>query len=595
MGTATARRQALQISPMLSRRGLTRALAAGRAGLPSSLLPDASNSISPLLVKATRPGVATVISRRKTSDSISKGRPARTEPPPPAGSLRMADSISADSHETAAALKRKEAAAVSKLHPIASSIPSASSSTASSANLSSASSSSSAPSEASPGSFSSSSSSSSSTSAASMKLESPISSTFSTSASSKVDEDLELAGPEGAALGVDDRTMVNEDQEDGKDGLQREFRPRLERKASLQANLQAGSAKEREADFKDIMVDRLVAWLDKTDDSGFRGSFVSGRKADDLDALVNHYTAPALARALRDREEVLAECASIVCASNDQISPEALQAARDLLSPYANMSLARSHYREANMDRWDPDNPEREFSMGEELAVPNDAHDYVLPDFREGGLFHPEVLNRLRKRLNRLPREISSRARKRASVIVPLCHVRNVPSILFTQRSHNINRHKGEVCFPGGMIDDTDKSVVDTGLRELHEEVGIPRGAVNVLGILRSDWSELAAITGVAVTPVVGYLGAFEELKLDPNPDEVRDFFTVPVSALLDQDNWVVRDYSPPVFREKDAPKDRVIWGLTGYILHRFMKLLPSVVFDKDVVTREFSLGYCDH
>ncbi|GBG35071.1 Nucleoside diphosphate-linked moiety X motif 8 [Hondaea fermentalgiana] len=353
------------------------------------------------------------------------------------------------------------------------------------------------------------------------------------------------------------------------------------------------NAKEKTEDvkesFEDVMVERLIAWLDKKEDSGFRGSFVSGRKSDDLDALVNHYTAPALARALRDREEVLAECASVVCSGTGQLEPEALKLARDLLSPYAVLqapSAGRPMYRETSMDQWDVEDP-----TPEEISALRDARKYVLPDFREGGLFHPDVLNRLRKRLNRLPREISSRARKRASVIIPLCHVRNVPSVLFTQRSHKINRHKGEVCFPGGMIDDSDRSVVDAGLRELHEEVGIPPGVVNVLGILRSDWSELAAITGVAVTPVVGYLGAFEELKLDPNPDEVRDSFTVPVSALLDQDNWVVRDYSPPVFREKNAPKDRVIWGLTGYILHRFMRLLPSVVFDKHVVTREFSLG----
>ena len=45
----------------------------------------------------------------------------------------------------------------------------------------------------------------------------------------------------------------------------------------------------------------ILSWLDVKDDTGFRGHFVSGEKAHDLDALVQNFTAPALARALRDR------------------------------------------------------------------------------------------------------------------------------------------------------------------------------------------------------------------------------------------------------------------------------------------------------
>lgn len=36
---------------------------------------------------------------------------------------------------------------------------------------------------------------------------------------------------------------------------------------------------------------------------------------------------------------------------------------------------------------------------------------------------------------------------------------------------------------------------------------GFPAQQVDVLGVLRCDWSEVHKITGIGVTPVVGYLG----------------------------------------------------------------------------------------
>lgn len=110
------------------------------------------------------------------------------------------------------------------------------------------------------------------------------------------------------------------------------------------------------------------------------------------------------------------------------------------------------------------------------------------------------------------------------------------------------------------------------------------------LGVLRCDWSEVAAITGIAVTPVVGYIGKLEDVQLVLNPGEVHNCFTVPIYQLLNKDNWVFRELASPVFLPPGDDGSRKIWGLTGYILHRFMKLLPSVVFETDhAVSRSIS------
>ena len=55
-------------------------------------------------------------------------------------------------------------------------------------------------------------------------------------------------------------------------------------------------------------------------------------------------------------------------------------------------------------------------------------------------------------------------------------------------------------------------------------------------------------MTGISVTPVVGFIGDLSTLVLSPNPDEVDQLFTVPLKDLVDEKNWEYKDFSTPVF-----------------------------------------------
>ncbi len=184
--------------------------------------------------------------------------------------------------------------------------------------------------------------------------------------------------------------------------------------------------------------------------------------------------------------------------------------------------------------------------------------------------FDKSSLEILRKGLNRMPRRVSQAHQHRAGVVLPLCNVDGVPCILFEKRSALLRAHPDEVCLPGGMVSKmSDKSIVATCLREMSEEIeGIDENSVTVLGVLRCNWGEVHHLVGVAVTPVVCFIGDITSANLQPNPDEVAECFTVPLDLFLDSDRWVHRQDFAPMF----TGGPYAIWGLTGYIVNRFVK-----------------------
>ncbi len=163
------------------------------------------------------------------------------------------------------------------------------------------------------------------------------------------------------------------------------------------------------------------------------------------------------------------------------------------------------------------------------------------------------------------PRRMAG-ALPRAAVLVPLCHVDGVASVLFTKRTETVSTHKGHVSFPGGRRDPTDRDVVATALRELDEEVGIGREQVEVLGVLH----EVPAITGVGVTPVIGFIGDVDVDRLVLSRAEIDVAFALSLSSLIDPAHRTAQRLGPrvaPVFSAGPFP----VWGLTAYILDELL------------------------
>jgi len=244
---------------------------------------------------------------------------------------------------------------------------------------------------------------------------------------------------------------------------------------------------------------------------------------EDTRLLVQNYTIPSLVSALRDREEVLQLCATLLAQNN-------IPLLRESLHPFERENVKLRRERKNIMD--------------------------LSPGFQQC------TLEMVRKGLMRMPRRVTQGYQKRAGVVLSLCNVHDVPCVLFEKRSPHLRAHPDEVCLPGGMVCTiNDKTIISTCLREMSEEIeGIDEKEVAVLGVLRCNWGEVAQLTGIAVTPGNNYLS--------PNKDEVAECFTVPLETLLERMHWIHKENSAPIF----TGGPHMIWGLTGYILDRFIK-----------------------
>ena len=108
---------------------------------------------------------------------------------------------------------------------------------------------------------------------------------------------------------------------------------------------------------------------------------------------------------------------------------------------------------------------------------------------------------------------------------------REEPGVLLTQRPRSMRDHPGQVAFPGGKLDG-EEDAITAALREAEEELALPRDQVRVIGT--SDPFQTG--TGFHVTPVLGVVPP--DLPLVPSPDEVEAWFEVPLSLILNRENW---------------------------------------------------------
>ncbi|KGP73451.1 NUDIX hydrolase [Pontibacillus yanchengensis] len=188
------------------------------------------------------------------------------------------------------------------------------------------------------------------------------------------------------------------------------------------------------------------------------------------------------------------------------------------------------------------------------------------------------------------PSIIGDDALKRYSLLIPIMVKHDELHILFEVRSFEMRRQPGEICFPGGKMDDQDSSTQVTAIRETSEELGIKFKQIKNV----QSYGYMVSPFGMKVDVFVGFLDCKEE-AFNPNKDEVAEIFTVPLDFFLNTKpdlHYVHMGVVPeadfptniiPYGENYQFPKrryveyfyhyhGRVIWGLTARVLYDFIK-----------------------
>lgn len=139
--------------------------------------------------------------------------------------------------------------------------------------------------------------------------------------------------------------------------------------------------------------------------------------------------------------------------------------------------------------------------------------------------------------------------------------------LVLTKRHDTMPTHAGHISFPGGRAHPTDSGPVDTALREAHEEVGIERDSVEILGFLTPiDTVEFRPW----VVPVVGRVST--PFTLVPSEREVARIHTPRLEDLADEERWWHVPWNGHKVWYYDLAGD-TLWGATAHMVRSLLGL----------------------
>ena len=185
-----------------------------------------------------------------------------------------------------------------------------------------------------------------------------------------------------------------------------------------------------------------------------------------------------------------------------------------------------------------------------------------------------------------------------SAVIIPLLEKDGEMHILFEERAHTLDFQPGDVCFPGGRIEEGE-TPIEAAKREFFEELYFgtaysKEASEASIEILFS----LTPLMGPTSAPIYPFAALIKNEQFSYSKDEVEQIFTYPVSYLKEHPpisypmqrktippdnfpyekvtgdkntyNWHIQHYDMWVY-EDTCP---VIWGFTGRLLHSFLELI---------------------
>ena len=146
--------------------------------------------------------------------------------------------------------------------------------------------------------------------------------------------------------------------------------------------------------------------------------------------------------------------------------------------------------------------------------------------------------------------------------------------LLIMKRVTDNTVHSGQLSFPGGSREPEDKTLKETALREMREEMGIPFDKVNIIGRLTPV---IINASGFKVNPFVAYCAKSPDLK--PN-EEVEKVIKADIGYLLNPNSKTVKIVKARG-RNIEAPcfvlENEILWGATAMMTNELLEIIKTI------------------
>ena len=191
-----------------------------------------------------------------------------------------------------------------------------------------------------------------------------------------------------------------------------------------------------------------------------------------------------------------------------------------------------------------------------------------LPGYSAQKLMEPPLRNSI---------PISKKPIRRAATLLTLYYQEGWNFLLIQRSSHPLDKHKGQISFPGGSIEGRE-TASEAALREAEEEVSIPREQVKLIGKLTDLF---IPVSNFNVSPHIGVVD-MERITLKAQQTEVKKIIHVNLDEFLNESSIQFQDMqmengmkvrNVPFFRLSNE----IVWGATAMMLSEFRSICKKI------------------
>ncbi len=178
-------------------------------------------------------------------------------------------------------------------------------------------------------------------------------------------------------------------------------------------------------------------------------------------------------------------------------------------------------------------------------------------------------------RINQL---IAPHNARQSGVMVLLFMEDEVWHTLLMQRTEDGHTHSGQISFPGGKKEESDRDIIETAARECEEEIGIDKSTISVIGTISPLY---IPPSNFHVTPVVGFLPGNFAMKI--SEQEVHEVYKISLSYLFDDKIKEKRSIVTSQNLRLESPvyvlsNSKVVWGATAMIISELEHLIKDLL-----------------